>query len=494
MKTIVFRLDCNSITGFGHFYRCLSIAESINKKEYNVYFILNFENKKIKDILNKKKINFFELKKYKKFSNKFEIDDLKKTNYILNKEIKSKINFLFVDHYDLNFYWQKKISKNIDKLIVISDLIRNKIYCDYFVNFFVNKINKKFFEKKTKFISGFENAIIQKKYFKNKLKKTKKNKISFFFGATDSKSLTLKTTERLIKFNDLNLNYYIFLGTNNKDKDKILELIKSYKQIKVYYSKNNNSKFFLKSKFIICTSGYFNLERIFFKTPSSNVYINDNQKSFGKFLLENNLTENNFSISEYLKNLKKILIKTKKISNRNYQENNFEIFSPKIYNVERLLNTLNINSKKLNYRPVTSKYSVFLWNLKNDQITNRFSLSPGKISFTSHKKWFMKNKKKIQILTNNDEPVGQIRLDKNKYEGIIDYAVDRNHRNKGYGLMLVRDCLKKNKKIKYFTAIVHKKNIPSINIFQKLNFKIDTSLVNKNFYLFKKKGQMFEKI
>ena len=39
----------------------------------------------------------------------------------------------------------------------------------------------------------------------------------------------------------------------------------------------------------------------------------------------------------------------------------------------------------------------------------------------------MKNKK-IQILTNNDELVEQIRLDKNKKEQIIDYAVDRNHK------------------------------------------------------------------
>ena len=51
--------------------------------------------------------------------------------------------------------------------------------------------------------------------------------------------------------------------------------------------------------------------------------------------------------------------------------------------------------------------------------------------------------KKIQILTNNDELVEQIRLDKNKKEQIIDYAVDRNHKYKGYGFMLDRDCLKK---------------------------------------------------
>ena len=75
-------------------------------------------------------------------------------------------------------------------------------------------------------------------------------------------------------------------------------------------------------------------------------------------------------------------------------------------------------------------------------------------------------KQKNPILTNNDELVEQIRLDKNKKEQIIDYAVDRNHKYKGYGFMLDRDLLEK--KMKYFTSIVHKKNIPSINIFKKL--------------------------
>lgn len=109
MKNIVFRLDCNSKSGFGHFYRCLSIAENINKNSYKVYFILNFESKKIANILDKLGIKFFNLKE-KSYEN-FEYEDLNQTLFILEKKIKSRINFLFVDHYDLNSIWQKKFLK-----------------------------------------------------------------------------------------------------------------------------------------------------------------------------------------------------------------------------------------------------------------------------------------------------------------------------------------------------------------------------------------------
>ena len=487
MKNIVFRLDCNSKSGFGHFYRCLSIAENINKNSYKIFFILNFENNKIAKVLDKLGIKFFCLNK--KIYKNFENDDLSQTLFILKKKIKGKINFLFVDHYDLNFNWQKKISQNVDKLIVINDLVKTNVYCDYFINFFLNKINKKFFLKKTKFITGFENSIIQKKYFNLKYKKFKKDKIGFFFGATDSKSLTLKTIKILLKINNSKLKYLIFLGTYNKDKNKIIELTKSNNKFLIYHSKKNNSEFFLRSKFIFCSSGYFNLERIFFKTSSSNVYVNKNQKSFGNFLVKNRLTENNFSIKEYLKNLNKILNKIKKKKYKKLEKNHFEKFVPKIYNIDRLLNLLQINPIRLKYQLATNDHLVFLWELRNDHLTKKYSLNPSKVSFSGHKKWFLKNKKKIFILTNNNEPIGQIRLEKDKDDSLIDYAVAKNYRNKGYGFMLIKDCLRNKGKIENFKAVVHKKNIASINIFKRLNFKIEEHLNNKNFYLFKKKGK-----
>ena len=143
----------------------------------------------------------------------------------------------------------------------------------------------------------------------------------------------------------------------------------------------------------------------------------------------------------------------------------------------------------MNYQKATNDHLVFLWSLRNDLVTNKYSLVSGKVSFSEHKKWFLQNKKKIYILANNNEPIGQIRLEKDKSDVLIDYAVAKNYRNKGYGSMLIKDCLKNNDNVQNFKAIVHKKNIASINIFKKLNFKIEEYIKNKKFYLFSKKGK-----
>ena len=83
MKNIVFRLDCNSKSGLGHFYRCLSIAEKIKKNNFKVFFILDFESKKILNTLNKLGIKFFNFKK--KIYENFKNNDLKQTLHIKKK-------------------------------------------------------------------------------------------------------------------------------------------------------------------------------------------------------------------------------------------------------------------------------------------------------------------------------------------------------------------------------------------------------------------------
>jgi len=67
---------------------------------------------------------------------------------------------------------------------------------------------------------------------------------------------------------------------------------------------------------------------------------------------------------------------------------------------------------------------------------------------------------------------------------IIDYSVVKDHRNKGYGYILLKDCIKKNQNLKLLKALVHKRNKPSIKIFKKLNFYKHEYKSNNKFYIF----------
>lgn len=347
-------------------------------------------------------------------------------------------------------------------------------------------MKKKFFSKQTKFLIGFENSVIQKFHFKIRKSRNTRNNIGFFFGASDRLSLTLKTVQKLIKIKNNKFLFNIFLGENNNDKSKILNIIKKNKNIKTYFSKYNNSNFLLDTDFLISTAGYFNTERIYHKIPSINIYVNKNQKNFGQFLKKNALIEKMYQPKVYLRNINNILFKIKKYQKIQTNNYNFEKFKPQFYNVSKLLNFLNINSQRLYYKKADDNLCTFIWKLKNDKETNKYSLNPGRISYLNHKEWFKKNKHKIKILFNSGEPIGQLRFDIENNEGFIDYSVEKRQRGKGYGYNLIKDSLKKIKKLKCINAIVHKNNIPSINIFQKLNFEKKVYKKNRKFYLFQK--------
>ena len=59
------RVDANKSIGYGHFFRTLVLAEKLKLLGVNVKFIFN-KNKKITEILKKKKINFFQINDDKK--------------------------------------------------------------------------------------------------------------------------------------------------------------------------------------------------------------------------------------------------------------------------------------------------------------------------------------------------------------------------------------------------------------------------------------------
>ena len=74
-------------------------------------------------------------------------------------------------------------------------------------------------------------------------------------------------------------------------------------------------------------------------------------------------------------------------------------------------------------------------------------------------------------------PIGQIRYDllrKDNY--LITFSIDKIFRNKGYGVVLIKESLIRlsNQNIKKkFIAQVRPKNLSSIKVFEKNGFKFD---------------------
>lgn len=282
IKRIAIRVDSSTKIGGGHLYRCIQLAKIFKKKKYKVTFIckklegnLNYIIKKEKFDLKIIPSNFFDKRRnnYDLFNKQQQI---KEATYLQN--FLKKYNFLIVDHYGLNYIWQKNIDFK-GKLVVISDFINTQHYCDYIINFHINnkrQIKKNIIKKNCKFLLGKKYILIknlEKNFNQKKLKLSKKRKnILLFFGTSDIKNYTIKTVNLFVKNKIKKFNVIVLVGKNFKHNKTLKIIAKKNNFIRVIKSVNNISIFEKKIFFSIGLYSQSLFEKIFFSIPTINFY------------------------------------------------------------------------------------------------------------------------------------------------------------------------------------------------------------------------------
>jgi RimJ/RimL family protein N-acetyltransferase len=140
----------------------------------------------------------------------------------------------------------------------------------------------------------------------------------------------------------------------------------------------------------------------------------------------------------------------------------------------------NIKSKNclLHLRRITDDDAQLIFKWANDDDVRNNAINKHKIKWNDHINWF---NKKLQspdtfmfIGFLKDEPVGQIRFDKENDDYVIDYSIAKIHRGKGLGTEIVKAGIKILTETihKPFTVVaqVKEENIASIKVFTALHF------------------------
>ena len=165
---IAIRVDSSNIIGAGHVRRCLKLARDLKYKCKKIIFITKDLGGNFNNLIKKENFKIALIKKNK--SKKKLSHDLEATKHICRK---FEINTLIIDHYFLGLWWEKKIKKHLDKLVVIDDFSNKKHYCDLVIN----NVSKKNLNGVTH-LTGLKYVIIPNNCSKNKIKQ----KIVYFFG------------------------------------------------------------------------------------------------------------------------------------------------------------------------------------------------------------------------------------------------------------------------------------------------------------------------
>lgn len=132
----------------------------------------------------------------------------------------------------------------------------------------------------------------------------------------------------------------------------------------------------------------------------------------------------------------------------------------------------------LNYRFATINDADLYYQWANDPLVRQNSFNQDAIPYVNHVNWFTK---KLQsdscyfylFLNIDNEPVGQVRIDKDENETIIGLSIDEKFRGMSLGATMLKmacDDYLQHHAHETIVAYIKEDNIPSYKIFEKAGF------------------------
>jgi len=280
---VFFRVDSSTLIGSGHLMRCLTLADSIKQLGGKVSFICCDLPGNISNFV---KLKGYNLKLIQNFGDKSKIDilyDIQESQRILSCE--DEIDWLIIDHYEIDEYWEKKIRPFVKKIMVIDDLANRKHDCDLLLdqNFYIN-MEKRYHELVPYHciqLLGPKYLLLRPEFKKfsqiNRKRDGIVKNILVFFSGTDPTNETIKSLEAIQKLDTPHINYDIVVGAANSKKDIIQDICKRLPNVKFYCQVENMAEMVYKADLALGAGGTAMWERCYLGLPSIVIIIAENQ-------------------------------------------------------------------------------------------------------------------------------------------------------------------------------------------------------------------------
>lgn len=280
-----FRCDANKDIGFGHFYRCLSLANALTTYGISCSFLMISPDINIKIKIEDSKHKLYELPTHFIFKQ----DDFIKSISLINNisPIKSKSLFI-VDHYQITDLWLKTCKSYGYNIMRLSDNSEKIDHADIIWSItapiHTNRLG-------TIKLYGCQYILLKQEFIEESLLKTKltnKNhiKILISIGATDSKNTSEFFINTLLKINS---PAKISLLTTSANPN-LLILKKKYKdKINIIVDSSNVASIINKHHMLITAAGNTMWEAFCLSTPCLVIKSDINQQNNINFI--NNIND-----------------------------------------------------------------------------------------------------------------------------------------------------------------------------------------------------------
>lgn len=293
-KNILFRADSSSTIGTGHIMRDLVLASKY--KDANIIFsVQNLEGN----------INY----KIIEFNYKLEILNGNSIDELDSLIKKLDIDLLVIDHYDIDYTFEKELkTKNLKLKILSLDDTYEKHYCDILLNHNISASRDRYKDLVPSFCElrcGSDYTLLREEFYQEKkIKRDKIYDILIAMGGADTANLNIP----ILKTISQDLKVALITTVANANLEELKEYIQDKNNIRLFINSNEVAKIINQSRLAIITPSVIVNEVYFMDVDFVAIKTADNQDDMAEFLFDNNFVcLEKFNAKEMTSKLKDII-------------------------------------------------------------------------------------------------------------------------------------------------------------------------------------------
>jgi UDP-2,4-diacetamido-2,4,6-trideoxy-beta-L-altropyranose hydrolase len=282
-KNVLFRVDASVAIGSGHLMRCLTLAERLRVDGNEVAFVCSDLPGALFELLDSKEIRF---EKISQMSNSSQKIDALMTIDAAHQLFPDGVDWLVVDHYELDAEWERLIRTIADNVFVIDDLANRAHDCDLLLdqNYYINlesRYNGLLPDSCSKLL-GPSFVLLRDEFDTQKRTLRERDgsikRILVFFGGSDHTNQTQRVLDalNLLQLKDIEID--VVVGISNPHLESIKTYCAQSSALNFYCQVSNMAELISKADLAIGAGGSVMWERCFLGLPSITVVFAKNQE------------------------------------------------------------------------------------------------------------------------------------------------------------------------------------------------------------------------
>lgn len=450
MQKIYFRADASATIGYGHFIRTLALADMLKDDFDCTFFTCHPTSYQVSEM--EKVCPFIPLQE--------ETHSADFLSHLQGDEIVVLDNYFFTTDY------QRAIKQKGCRLVCVDDMHDKHYVADVVINH--GQTNPALFdvESYTRLCLGFDWALLRKPFLEAAKRKSissdRIEKVAVCFGGSDIHDITGYFVNQVLRLCTVNSITAVVGDAYTPHSSCVQDSRLVYRS---RLTAQEMADLFCDSDLVICSASSVCIEALACGAKVAAGWYVDNQKEFYDLLISNGWIIGLGNVRQPSVDLCNVsFLRLSNTSVNNCVQRRYISFFRNL-------------ADNCYLREVRSMDRDLLYKWVNDPIVRQSAFNTDEINYEEHCNWFtrclQREDVKIYILIENGMPVGQVRLNIEKGEALIDYSIASEYRGRGLGYViieLISEKVRCMKNVNSLVAHVKAANVASKRVFLKNGF------------------------